>query len=242
MTRARYGTGDFLKLNKRNCDIRIRLTPWDGDFMRVHFRINGDHHYFYPSCVMGDQFSVFLTAVYCLYNEHGNYHSLHGQLWYRRFGVTLQNEYPNEKNDGHYCKSFPIIWDEEGRIIHVVVSRRSITEEVLPAGVPDPITINFKYWKGNFEYCIDGRDLCYAIARGYTEAIKKYGFQGYLHSSGMQFLGDSFEMDELLFVKAYALDAMESRELSTAWVHKNGWRTAKSSSFEKEIELLLFDM
>ena len=178
MMRARYGTGDFLKLNKRNCDIRIRLTPWDADFMRVHFRINGDHHYFYPSCVMEDQFSVFLKAIYCLYNEHSGYHSLHSQLWYQRFGVTLQNEYPNEENDGHYCKSFPIIWDEEGRIIHVVVSRRSITEEVLPAGVPDPIIIKFKYWKGNFEYCIDGRDLCYAIARGYTEAIKKTVFRG----------------------------------------------------------------
>lgn len=241
MTRARYGTGDFLKLNKRNCDIRIRLTPWDGDFMRVHFRINGDHHYFYPSCVMGDQFSVFLTAVYCLYNEGPGTHYLHGKRWKRGFDAGVW-EYPSNENGNHYYKSIPIFWDEEGRIIHVVVSRRSKTEEVLPAGVPDPITIKFKYWKGNFEYCIDGRDLCYAIARGYTEAIKKYGFQGYLHSSGMQFLGDSFEMDELLFIKAYALDAMESRELSTAWVHKNDWRTAKSSSFEKEIELLLFDM
>ena len=29
MVRARYGTGVFLKLNKRNCDMRIRLTPYD---------------------------------------------------------------------------------------------------------------------------------------------------------------------------------------------------------------------
>ena len=89
---------------------------------------------------------------------------------------------------------------------------------------------------------MDGRDLCYAIARGYTEAIKKYGFQGYLRSTGQQYLGDSFEIEELLFVKAYALDVMESRELSTAWEKPKSWRGAEKSSFEKEIELLLFDM
>jgi hypothetical protein len=84
--------------------------------------------------------------------------------------------------------------------------------------------------------------LCYAIAKGYTEALKKYGFQGYLRSTGMQYIGDTFEMEELLFVKAYALDAMESRELSTAWEEPKSWRGAEKSSFEKEIELLLFDM
>ena len=76
----------FLKLNKRNCEIRVRLTPIGADFMRVHFRIGGDNHYFYPSCVMGDQFSSFLTALYCLYNEEYDYHQLHMRQWKRRFG------------------------------------------------------------------------------------------------------------------------------------------------------------
>ena len=76
----------------------------------------------------------------------------------------------------------------------------------------------------------------------YTEALKKYGFQGYLPSTGQQYIGDTFEMDELLFVKAYALDAMESRVLQKAWEHPKGWWSADFSSFEQEIELLLFDM
>ena len=41
MVRARYGTGVFLKLNKRNCNIRIRLTPCGSDFTKVQFKIDG---------------------------------------------------------------------------------------------------------------------------------------------------------------------------------------------------------
>ena len=66
MMRARSGTGVFLKLNKRNCDMRIRLTPYDCDMLRVHWRIDGDNYYFVASGVMGSQFSAFLSAVYGL--------------------------------------------------------------------------------------------------------------------------------------------------------------------------------
>ena len=243
MVRVRYGTGVFLKLNKRNCDMRIRLTPIGADFMRVHFRIGGDNHYFFPSCVMGDQFSSFLTAVYCLYNEGYDYHRLHMRQWKRRFGVEFQ--IPSEENGNRYFKSIPISWDEEGSVIDITLSRSSAEKDyfaIAPDGVSDPIGIAFSYHKGDFKYEVDGRDLCYAIAKGYTEAIKKYGFQGYLRSTGMQYIGDTFEMEELLFVKAYALDAMEARELKEEWRQPKSWKSADSSSFEKEMELLLFDM
>ena len=49
-------------------------------------------------------------------------------------------------------------------------------------------------------------------------------------------------MDELLFVKAYALDAMDTRLLKIAWERPKSWMSADKSSFEDEIKLLLFDM
>ena len=241
--RARYGTGVFLKLNKRNCEIRVRLTPIGADFMQVHFRIGGDNHYFYPSCVMGDQFSSFLTALYCLYNEEYDYYQLHMRQWKRRFVCVFET--PKEENGNRYFKSIPISWDEEGHIVDVTLSRSSAAEDYFspaPEGMPDPVTVELSYKRGAFKYTVEGRDLCYAVARGYTEALKKYGFQGYLRSTGMQYIGDTFEMEELLFVKAYALNAMEIRELRTAWKQPGGWRSAEASSFEKEITLLLFDM
>ncbi len=46
----------------------------------------------------------------------------------------------------------------------------------------------------------------------------------------------------ILFIKAYALDAMEVRELKTVWKGDQRWQKAVGTSLDKEIELLLFDM
>ena len=49
-------------------------------------------------------------------------------------------------------------------------------------------------------------------------------------------------MHELLFFKAYALDAMEVRNLTTVWEDEDHWHHADATPFNKELELLLFDM
>ena len=45
-----------------------------------------------------------------------------------------------------------------------------------------------------------------------------------------------------LYSEGYALDAMEARELKEAWRDPHSWMEAEGTSFEKELELLLFDM
>jgi len=231
----------FLKLNKRNYKTRIRLTPLGGDIMKVHFRIDGDNHYFYPSAAMGDQFSSFLTALYCLYNEENNCHTYPPRMKYWKHPL-FQHQFPCQRNDGLYSISIPIRWDEEGSIIDISFTRLSATDKTLPYTTPDPIRISFSYREGEYEYTVDGRELCYAVARGYTETLKKYGFQGYIFSSGGTNKGDSFELEEFLFVKAYALDAMEVREMKLSWENPRSWDNAYATAFDKEMELLLFDM
>ena len=93
-------------------------------------------------------------------------------------------------------------------------------------------------------YTVDGRDLCYAVAKAYTDAIKKYGFFGYYSSTGgnCNGFGDVIDIHMILFIKAYALGAMEVRALTIAWEDRENCDHAESSPFDKEIELLLFDM
>ena len=50
------------------------------------------------------------------------------------------------------------------------------------------------------------------------------------------------DLHMILFSKAYALNAMEVRELKTVWNDVRSPRVEEGTSFEKEIELLLFDM
>lgn len=88
------------------------------------------------------------------------------------------------------------------------------------------------YGKTYNEYCVDEKDFCYAIAKACTDVLKQYGIYGYRYSTEY----DTFDLHQLLFIKAYALECLDVRKLLNAdeWV--------KKTNFDKEIELLLFDM
>ena len=241
MVRARYGTGVFLKLNKRNCGMRIRLTPYDYDYLKVHWRIDSDNYYFLASCVMGSQFSAFLSAVYGLYEEEDHLHYLH-----TKYDRNITHEYPYRREDGRYKTEAKIFWDGEGPFYTITFTRISENREpVLDPKTPDPVQIKIKSSEQPDKECtVDGRDLCYAVARGCTEALKKYGFKGYTLSTGGSYIGDGFNIEELLFVKAYALNALEVCKAKLEWRNPkpNYLGKAKSTSFADELELLLFDM
>ena len=237
VARARYGTGDFLKLNKRSCETRIRLTPCGTDFQKVQMRINGTNHEFFLSSIMGSQLSSFLSAVYCLNNEEDHEHG-----YFYRYWKALKREYPFNRTDGNYSTSVDLHWDGEMYgYASITLSRTSPSDKPRPLDEADPITIVIRRRKCQ-KYIVDGHDLCYALAKAYTEALKKYGFKGFQKSAANQYAGDSVDMEEFLFVKAYALGVLGARETKTAWQNPTGWEEAFSSSFEKEIELLLFDM
>lgn len=227
--RARYGTGVYLKLNKRETSVRIKLTPLDGDYLRVHWKIGGDDHYLYPSVVMGGQFSDFLDALYFLYDEdHQNI---------IRDKRRFQTEYSPDYHAG--LRRALVHWDEEGRMIDISLTRRVFDAKT----ASDELLIELKYHAGIYTYTLPGWELCYAVGRACTAALKKYGFFGYTYYSGMQYYGDFFDVNKLLFVKAYALEAMELRKLQLLWENpRRRWMRCGASSFEQELELLLFDM
>ncbi len=237
VARARYGTGDFLKLNKRNCDLQIKLTPIGADFQKVQMRIDGSRRDFLLSGVMGSQFSSFLTALYCLYDEEDLEH------WhYLRRSHNLKRERSPERNNGNYTTVAELYWNgERYGYTTVKLIRESPTTLPMPSGVSDPVRIIIRERK-NKSYTVDGRDLCYAVAKAYTDALKKYGFKGFYKSSAGYDPGDSVNLRELLFVKAYALDALEAIKAEKAWENPNSWTNADKSSIEKELELLTFEM
>lgn len=239
MVRARYGTGVFLKLNKRNCGMRIRLTPFDGDMLRIHWRIDGENYYFLASGVMGSQFSAFLSAVYGLYEEEDHSHYLHC-----RYNNDIIHEHPHNREDKKHCFKTKVTWDGEGPYYTITFVRTcEVGAPILDPCTPDPIQVKIESTRQSSKECtIDGRDLCYAVARGCTEALKKYGFKGYTTSTGGYYVGESFNMEKLLFVKAYGLGVLGVCNTKELWAEPNGWARAEASDFQKEMELLLFDM
>ena len=211
-------------------------------FLAVEWRIGDDRHHFYPSSAVGGQFFVFIDALYSLYCEDIDNHS-----WYCGY---VKREVKTTKTEArgfeitHVVSSFS--WDEEGTWIDVSLCRAVDYWNDAKPGKPDPITVNIKVHRKRsheYEYTIDGSDLCYAVAKACTEAIKKYGFYGYFYSTydSCRF-GDFFDIRKLLFIKAYALNALDARTLTEVWRKPGSWKGADKTDFNKEIELLLFDM
>lgn len=227
-------------MNKRDCEIRIRVTPCGVDWQKIQWRIGGDRHTLWPSAVMGGQFSELVTAVYCLYSEGYDSHT-NCRRKIHRYRHDWDCE--NAGSSGEHTVTAEVEWDEEGRFADITLIRRCSDWKRPTPGRYDPVDIELSYRWGKWNYTVDGRDLCYAVARAATEALKKYGFRGYHSSSGScECCGDKIDVEQLLFLKAYALDALEVRELRPVWEKPKSWMRAGGTSLEKEMELLLFDM
>lgn len=179
-----------------------------------------------------------VTAVYCLYSEGYDSHTN-----CKRSIAGYRHDWEKRGENLVHTVTTQVEWDEEGRYSHITLVRRCMDWKApVPDGC-DPITVELKYRGRSFQYTVEARQLCYAIAKAATQALKKYGFWGYHSSSGSgECFGDSINVEQLLFIKAYALNVLKVRELKPVWRNPRNWMGADGSSFEEELELLLFDM
>ena len=211
-----------MKLQKRDCPIKISLLPTGAQYLGINFDFYGEKFSFNPSSVMGGQFGDLLSALYSLYLYHDNDDG-HAE-WIRRKSHTYDNS--NEI----YAITATVDWDNEGQVMTLDITR-SYT-----AGVDNDIVVRITtdYGETYRIFHMNGRDLCYAVAKACTDALKSYGFYGYRYSTEW----DTFATHQLLFIKSYALDYTESRKL----IETDSDSLCLRTDFEKEIELLLFDM
>ena len=85
-----------------------------------------------------------------------------------------------------------------------------------------------------FRYEVKYADLCYAVGKAITAAVKKHGFAGF-HTSVWE---SDVNVRHLCFLKACGMgdpDAMQPVESA-----ERG--EGATSSFDEELELLMFDM
>lgn len=232
-----------MKLNKRECDISIELIPDSADILAVTWKIGGDCYNFFPSSTMGYQFSAFVTAIYQLYSEGYDDHA-HNR-WADRKVEYIFPENDSTLKEGEIKKRSTLVWFGEGPYYELVFDRKIKEWNDNVSDEEDLIEIRIEGSRiGKCSYTVDGRDLCYSVAKACTDAIKKYGFYGYYSSTGgnSNGFGDVVDIHMILFIKAYALGAMEARKLETIWKGEHVYEKSEATSFEKELELLLFDM
>ena len=209
------------ELKKRDCDIRIKLTPSGAQYLHFEMDIQGDHLEFLPASTIGDQFGAIISALYTLFHEKDDGH----EEWRHR-------EYLSDEKHVVHTVVTKVEWDNEGDVIEIIMSRKC---EVDIDYENDLINIELRNYDELLKkYTVKTKDLCYAVAKACTEVLKEYGFYGYRYSTEH----DYFEIHQLLYIKLFALLNFDARVLRSK--DKNEW--AERTSFEKEIELLLFDM
>ena len=225
------------ELKKRDCGISMKLVPYGAGWTDVYLNIGGDNLYFIISSVLGDTFTDLLRILYFLYPENNDpeHEENYIDCWE---GLVENDEVVEiaERIDKCPCTIRPIpkkgefSWDEEGAASKWVIERDATTDTDFNIRIGIDIC---RDETKHYEYIVRYKDFCYAVAKTCTEVLKSHGIYGYHHS----IYEDDMHLRYLLFIKSVALDNFESREL-TDMGEKNG----ESSPFEKEMELLMFDM
>ena len=209
------------ELKKRDCDIQIKLTPSGTQYLHFEMDIQGDHLEFLPASTVGEQFGAVVSALYTLFHEKDDMH----EEWHSR-------EHISDENHVIHTRVTKVAWDNEGDVIDIIMSRKGGIDIDYENDLTDIVVKN--YDEVLKKYTVKTKDLCYAVAKACTEVIKKYGVYGYRYSTEY----DCFNLHQLLYIKSFALMNFEAREL----ISENETEWVKKTSFEKEIELLLFDM
>lgn len=235
-----------LKLKKRPCDIKVKLVPYGGGWTDIHLDICSDHLYFVISGMQGDQFDELLRSLYYLHPNSDSHEDV-TNLIDSKVGIMdlTQSGYKVIKIvDDTSCHDCPFVycdipwkaafeWDGE-------TTSSSWTLQRTPDLSSDfTLTIDIKHIHEDgsehpYHYEVPYKDFCHAIAKACTDMLKEYGFYGYHSSTYVQDMNVRY----LLFIKSIALDNFDARELT----HYNEQGHGVTSDFDKELELLLFDM
>lgn len=228
-----------MELKKRDCGMEMKLVPYGGGWTDVYFNIGDDKLYFIITSVWSDQFSKLLEVLYYLHPEQNDPKRNDDVDYWDGVCEIIDGKYKVikivEQYDGYgTIRPIPhkaeLHWDEEGSSSHWVFTREPTEDEDFE------LQINICFHREeekHYSYKVRYKDFCYAVAKTCTEVLKSHGIYGYHHST----YEDDINLRHLLFLKAVALENFEVRTLTD-----NGDGKGESTSFEKELELLLFDM
>lgn len=233
-----------MNLNKRDCGVKMRLVPYGGGWTDVYVDFGDGELYFIISDVMGESFETLMKVLYHLYPDNRGSENAYELIEYkcgiceningeyvvtRILDDTTEEDLPAVISDIPWKASFT--WNEEGSCSNWILERvpNEDTSFMLKISI-DVCRSETKH----YEYEVYYEDMCYAVATACTTVIKKHGFWGYHHAT---YTAD-MNMRYLLFLKSIGLGNMEAREL-TFYDEKGQGETG---NFDKEIELLLFDM
>ena len=183
-----------------NCPIMLEVKPGGAGWAEVNMHIGKDDYTFILSYIGEDIYDL-IEKVYYLYPNWG-----HDNLDYRVMEYYDDVEIESTI-DGVTAKQLwsdvpwktKLLWNGEGTYVKWKMER--------PATIDDDfdvtITLEVYQQEESFHtYTVRYKDLCYAVAKGVTEALIRYGIVGCYESTWMQ----DINIRHFLQIKGLALD------------------------------------
>lgn len=212
-----------------NCPLRFTITECEAGWTHLVCDFNGTFLEFHISCVLGNQPSALIEAVQVFHSHEDGYDGL--------LNVEVDREDNLPDMEGNCWDDAPVNvsfeWEEEPRRDSWKISL--VKKELGRADFPLDISISIRDGDEtqiyNFEVMF--RVLCYAVAKCFTDALKKFGFDGYHYGSYY----DDINIRQLLVIKAYALGLLNNH------VAREGKPEFRYDfTYEEELQLLMMDM
>lgn len=231
-----------MKWQKRDCPIHMELVPYGSGWEDITLDICGDNHWWSVSGCLGDGFWALVESLYALYLHH-NYDRLEAQKRlteeeefigdFENGEIVNMRPMPEEYNGSFFSlpKAAEFLWDLEGWEVQWKLTKESGQERDFL------LTVDLEETDDEhktFHYTVKYSDLCYAVGKAITEALKIHGFAGF-HTSVWE---SDVNVRHLCFLKACGMGMPDAVQP----VYSGEKGEGDVSSFADEIELLLFDM
>ena len=209
-----------MNLQKRECPISFRFVPYGAGWEDVYLTVEGTTELFVvtgthvPGSV--DELFSAVAGLHPRYCNSGHLFSVYVDIDDNGNPVETKFWWDGEGVESEWTFSRPPTADVDVPI-EVKITKK---DDGADSGESACFTVGYK-------------DLCYAVAKGMTEAMKKHGLFAY----GNAVWNHDLNLRLLLMLKAFALDTEDVLKVEDLG-RGNGERT----DFAKELELILFDM
>lgn len=185
------------KAKKYDCPLKFAVSDCESGWTYMTLDFNGTVIETYIS-YLGYQPSALLEATRIFHSHDISYDEGYGYSH-----IDIEKTEDADSSDGIWFVVPMIVkfqWDEEPMLTtwNIVRDAKDIGKEDFPLKIRIARTTDKVV---NHEFTVQYRDLCYAVAKCYTELLKRYGFSGYYHGS----YGDDINIRQLLEIKGYAL-------------------------------------
>ena len=220
---------DFIKAKKYDCPLKFTVSDCESGWTHMIFDFNGIKIETYIS-YLGYQPSALLEATRIFHSHEISYDEGHSYSH-----IDIEKTEDVDSPEGIWDVVPMVVgfqWDEEPMLTTWTIIRdaKDIGKEDFPLKIRIARTTDKVV---NYEFTVQYRDLCYAVAKCYTELLKQYGFSGYYHGS----YGDDLNIRQLLEIKGYALGLT-----SNLYAEDETKSYRLQLTPDEELELLKMDM